>query len=141
MIFFLCYIMKNLQKNLNIILQCPPFCLTTGDVFLQQIFSDTPISINFEKIKPSLYEWGFKLCIKDAIDFEARFAGVVNNLRCFLQQWNQIYQIGSVSSGSIIPKRSHLCNFSVFFFPELLEPPLFFRTPSVSCFCRQAEIS
>ena len=37
----------------------PPFCLSP---LFQQKFPDPPISINFEKVEPSLYEGGFELC-------------------------------------------------------------------------------
>ena len=53
-----CHIMRNLQKNLNIIWQPlisrhppPPFCFTPSP-FLAKIFRPSSISINFEKIEP-----------------------------------------------------------------------------------------
>ena len=55
--------MKNLQKNLNIIWQPPPFLGKPPDsaypppLFWQK-FSDAPISINFEKVEPPTFMKG-----------------------------------------------------------------------------------
>ena len=56
-------IIRNLQKNLNIIRQ-PPFLdkslhFALPPLFKQQ-FWESPISINFEKVNPAIYEkeWG-----------------------------------------------------------------------------------
>ena len=50
--FFLCSIVKNLQKNLDIIWK-PPISKLTNPPFLAQFFR-SPIAINFESVQPLL---------------------------------------------------------------------------------------
>ena len=49
--------MRNLQKNLNVIWQPPPpTTILPNPHFSSKNFQTPPISINFEKVEPTLYE-------------------------------------------------------------------------------------